>query len=165
MSSVMEMYEQQMDIVAKARKLEEVSGMSLDVLIQYYTYINNVLKPLSDKLERVNIMTPEEIVAAIEEQASNTEENSMICNRREAIEECLTPYIGKPVYIKGYCWATEFDGWVVLYMDGERMSFDYRGKTYPVWGFLPSRLTLWTDSSINNAVYDGEVKDDGKEVE
>lgn len=162
MSNVMEMYEKQMDMVSKAAKLEKVSGTSIDVLIQYYTYMNNVLKPLADKFERVNIMTPEEIVAAIEEQASNTEENNMICNRREAIEECLTPYINKPVYVKGYCWGRKFDGWVVLYMDGERMSFDYRGKTYPVWGFLPSRFTMATDSSINNVIYKEE--NDAKEM-
>lgn len=91
------------------------------------------------------------------ETSAKAEENSMICNRREAIEGCLTPYIDKPVYVKGYCWGRKFDDWVVLYMDGERMSFDYRGNTYPVWGFLPSRFTMDTDSSINNVIYDGEV--------
>ena len=108
---------------------------------------------MADQFEGVNIMTPEEIAAAIEERTIKAEENSMMCNRREAIEECLTPYINKPVYVKGYCWGREFDGWTVLYMDGERMSFDYRGKTYPVWGFLPSRFTMTTDSSINNVIY------------
>lgn len=77
MSNVMEMYEQQMDMVSKAAKLEKVSGTSIDVLIQYYTYMNNVLKPLADKFERVNIMTPEEIVAAIEERPIKAEEKTL----------------------------------------------------------------------------------------
>lgn len=55
MSNVMEMYEQQMDIVAKARKLEEVSGMSLDTLIEYYTMMRNILEPLADKFERASL--------------------------------------------------------------------------------------------------------------
>lgn len=37
MSNVMEMYEMQMDLVAKARKLEKVSGKTIDELIELYS--------------------------------------------------------------------------------------------------------------------------------
>ena len=80
---------------------------------------------------------------------------NVICNKREEIKQWLIPYIDRPVYIKGYCWGKEFDGWTVIYDDG-RLLFDYRGKTYPVYGFLPSRFTLWTDSTYNNAFYEPE---------
>ena len=84
--------------------------------------------------------------------------NSMICNRSEDIDS-LVPYINKPVYIKGYCWNKAFDGWAVIYDDGvtwlrdKNLVFDYRGRTYSVFGFLPSKYTMWTDSSYNNAIY------------
>ena len=89
----------------------------------------------------------------------------MICNRSED-RDLLIPYIDKPVYIKGYCWGRKFDGWVVLYLDElkERdkfdvfnIYFDYKGRTYPAYGFLPSRYTMYTDSSYNNAIYKEEV--------
>lgn len=79
----------------------------------------------------------------------------MICNRSEDIS-LLIPYIDKPVYIKGYCWNKSFDGWVVIYKEKDRLLFDYRGEQYPVFGFLPSRHTMWTDSSYNNAIYEVE---------
>lgn len=83
---------------------------------------------------------------------------NVICNRREEIEQCLIPYINKPIYIKGYCWNKPFDGWTVIYDKflEKELLFDYRGKTYPVSGFLPSRYTMSTDSSYNNAFYDTE---------
>lgn len=94
------------------------------------------------------------------ETSAKTEENSMICNRREEIEERLISYINKPVYVKGYCWGRKFDGWTVIYDDGtetfsgKRMvKFDYSGKSYTANGFLPSRFTLGTDSSYGNAFY------------
>lgn len=86
--------------------------------------------------------------------------DNMICNRREEVEQSLTQYINRPVYVKGYCWNKEFDGWTVIYDDGRKpwfgernLLFDYRGKTYPTYGFLPSRHTMTTDSSYNNAFY------------
>ena len=88
---------------------------------------------------------------------------NIICNRSENIDT-LIPYIGKPVYVKGFCWNREFDGWVVLYDGGTNwlrdvnLVFDYRGKTYSVFGFLPSRFSLQVPSSSNrNAIYKGEV--------
>ena len=86
----------------------------------------------------------------------------MICNRSED-RDLLIPYINKPVYIKGYCWNKSFDGWVVIYegdesrLIGRNLVFDYRGKQYSVFGFLPSRFTMCTDSSYNNAFYKEEV--------
>ena len=85
----------------------------------------------------------------------------ILCNRCENIEESLVSWIDKPVYVKGYCWAKEFDGWTVLYLDEKKerdwlghlnLWFDYRGKKYPVYGFLPSGLE--TDS---NAIYTCKV--------
>lgn len=82
----------------------------------------------------------------------------MICNRSED-RDLLIPYIDKPVYIKGYCWGRKFNGWVVIYeieedrLTGRNLVFDYRGKQYSVYGFLPSRYTMWTDSTYNNAFY------------
>ena len=76
----------------------------------------------------------------------------MICNRTENID-ALIPYIDKPVYIKGFCWNRSFDGWTVIYNDGSGLMFDYRGKTYSVCGFLPSRFTMWCDSTYENAIY------------
>lgn len=88
---------------------------------------------------------------------------NMICNRREEIEQWLIPYIDRPVYVKGYCWCKEFDGWTVIYDDGREtisgrrnLLFDYRGKTYSAYGFLPSRYTMSTYSSYNNAFYEVE---------
>lgn len=86
----------------------------------------------------------------------------MICNRREDIENII-PYLDKPVYIKGYCWGHLFDGWVVIYdkgvtwMSNHNYMFDYRGASYPVYGFLPSQYTTSWDSSYNNAIYKSEV--------
>ncbi len=90
--------------------------------------------------------------------------DNMICNRSENMD-LLVPYIDKPVYIKGYCWSRTFDGWVVLYIDeylkDERiersLKFDYKGRTYSVFGFLPSKYTMCTSSSYNNAIYKEEV--------
>lgn len=82
----------------------------------------------------------------------------MICNRCEDIE-VLISYIGKPVYIRGYCWNRSFDGWVVIYDTGKSwvsdrtLRFDYMGKSYSVFGFLPSRFTSHLDSSYDNAIY------------
>lgn len=77
----------------------------------------------------------------------------MICNRKEDID-LFVQYINKPVYVKGYCWNKRFDGLVVVYEDEEnRLVFDYNGKQYSVFGFLPSRFTMRTDSSYNNAFY------------
>lgn len=45
---------------------------------------------------------------------------NMICNRREEIEQWLIPYIDRPVYVKGYCWSREFDGWTVIYDEGKK---------------------------------------------
>lgn len=88
---------------------------------------------------------------------------NMICNRSENID-MLIPYINKPVYIKGFCWNKEFDGWVVLYDKGKdfwhdmNLVFDYKGNTYSMFGFLPSSLTLQVPSSSNrNAIYKNEV--------
>ena len=87
---------------------------------------------------------------------------NMICNRRKNMEEALTPYINKPVYIKGYCWSKNFDGWVVLYLDEteERdwlghlnLYFDYKGKRYTVYGFLPSDPDDWISAYRHNAIY------------
>ena len=86
----------------------------------------------------------------------------MICNRCED-SNLLIPYIDRPVYIKGYCWNKSFAGWVVIYggeesqLYGRNLMFDYRGKQYPVFGFLPSRFTMRTDSSYNNAFYEKEI--------
>lgn len=83
---------------------------------------------------------------------------NVICNRSEDID-LLTPYIDKPVYVKGICWNRVFDGWAVIYDGGANwfrdmnLVFDYRGKTYPVSGFLPSQFTMNTSSSYNNAIY------------
>ena len=76
----------------------------------------------------------------------------MICSKQESIDN-LVPYIDKPVYVKGFCWNKSFDGWTVIYNDGGGLMFDYRGKTYPVYGFLPSRFTMWCDSKYENAIY------------
>ena len=88
---------------------------------------------------------------------------NMICNRSEDID-LLTTYIDKPVYVKGVCWNRVFDGWAVIYNGGANwlrdvnLVFDYRGKTYPVFGFLPSRFDLQVSSSSNrNAIYKSEV--------
>ena len=88
---------------------------------------------------------------------------NMICNRSENID-VLISYINKPVYIKGYCWNKVFDGWVVLYDKGKdfwhdtNLVFDYKGNTYSVFGFLPSRFDLQVPSSSNgNAIYKNEV--------
>lgn len=88
---------------------------------------------------------------------------NMICNRSENIDTLIS-YIDKPVYIKGYCWNKEFDGWVVLYDRGKdswhdmNLVFDYKGSTYSVFGFLPSRFDLQVPSSSNrNAIYKNEV--------
>ena len=86
----------------------------------------------------------------------------MICNRSED-RDLLIPYIDKPVYIKGYCWGRKFDGWIVIYeieeswLIGRNLVFDYRGKQYSVFGFLPSKYTMWTDSTYDNAFYKEEV--------
>lgn len=81
----------------------------------------------------------------------------IICNRNENID-ALIPYIDKPAYIKGFCWNRSFDGWTVIYNNGSGLMFDYRGKTYPVLGFLPSRFELQVPSSSNrNAIYKSEV--------
>ena len=88
---------------------------------------------------------------------------NMICNRNDEIEQWLLPYINRPVYVKGYCWNRKFDGWTVIYegeksnLVGRNLLFDYRGKTYPVYGFLPSRYTTSTDSSYDNAFYEPEL--------
>lgn len=79
----------------------------------------------------------------------------MICDKKENID-FLFPYIDKPVYVKGYCWNKRFDGWAVLYNDNGLM-FDYRGKTYPVLGFLPSKFTMNTSSTYNNAFYKEQI--------
>ena len=88
--------------------------------------------------------------------------DNMICNRSEDID-LLIPYINKPVYIKGYCWNKRFDGWVVIY-EGKKMlrsvsnlCFDYRGESHPVFGFLPSRFTMCTSSTYNNAFYKEQI--------
>lgn len=83
---------------------------------------------------------------------------NMICNRYEDLD-MLIPYIDKPIYVKGYCWGYSFDGWTVIYDEGKNrfrdrnLMFDYRGNQYSVYGFLPSRHTMTTDSSYNNAFY------------
>ena len=85
----------------------------------------------------------------------------MICNRSED-RDFLIPYINKPVYIKGYCWNKSFDGWVVVYegeesrLIGINLLFDYRGQQYSVFGFLPSRYTMPTSSTYDNAFYKSE---------
>lgn len=76
----------------------------------------------------------------------------MICNRSENIDT-LIPYIDKPVYVKGFCWNKRFDGWTVIYNDSTGLMFDYKGKAYSVYGFLPSRFTMWCDSTYENAIY------------
>lgn len=86
--------------------------------------------------------------------------NDIICNRCEDMN-LLIPYINKPVYVKGYCWGKSFDGWVVIYQCEKTKSvinpmnlvFDYHGLTFSVFGFLPSRYTMCTDSLYNNAIY------------
>ena len=78
---------------------------------------------------------------------------NMICNRDEDIDR-LVPYVNKPIYIKGFCWNRSFDGWVVIYDDGNGLMFDYRGKTYSVYGFLPSRFTMSCASNYENAFYE-----------
>lgn len=82
---------------------------------------------------------------------------NMICNRSENVD-LLIDYICKPVYIKGYCWNRVFDNWTVIYRreDGN-LAFDYRGASYPVAGFLPSRFTMSTSSTYNNAFYKEQV--------
>ena len=77
---------------------------------------------------------------------------NMICNRSENLD-LLFPYIDKPVYVKGFCWNRSFNGWTVIYNNGDGLVFDYRGKTYSVFGFLPSRFTMWHDSKYENAIY------------
>lgn len=81
----------------------------------------------------------------------------MICNRCEKTD-LLNHYVDKPVYIKGYCWSRRFDGWTVIYRrkDGD-LAFDYRGESYPVKGFLPSRFTMNTCSTYNNAFYNEQI--------
>ena len=72
------------------------------------------------------------------------------------IEKCdIEKYVTLPVYIKGYCWNRTFDGWTVIYRreDG-KLAFDYRGASYPVDGFLPSRFTMSCSSTYNNAFYE-----------
>lgn len=87
---------------------------------------------------------------------------NMICNRSEELDS-LIPFINCPVYIKGYCWGRTFDGWVVIYdaggetiRGGKNLYFDYRGKSYPIVGFLPNRHTMWTSSTYDNAIYKSE---------
>ena len=86
----------------------------------------------------------------------------MLCNSVENIN-ILMQYVNKPVYIKGYCWCKKFDGWTVIYDEGKsrfhdvNLMFDYRGKKYPAYGFLPSRYTLFMDSTYNNAFYKTEI--------
>lgn len=60
-SNVMEAYEEQMDLVAKARKLERVSGLSIDELISYYEDIRKFAEQHADTWTRVNAVLPEEI--------------------------------------------------------------------------------------------------------
>ena len=88
---------------------------------------------------------------------------NVICDRKENIDT-LIPYIDKPVYVKGFCWNKRFDGWVVLYDKGKNfwndmnLAFDYKGSSYSVAGFLPSRFDLQAPSSSNrNAIYKDEV--------
>ena len=88
---------------------------------------------------------------------------NIICNRNENID-LLIPYINKPVYIEGFCWNKAFNGWVIIYDRGKdnwrdmNLVFDYRGKTYSVYGFLPSRFDLQVPSSSNrNAIYKSET--------
>ena len=78
-----------------------------------------------------------------------------ICDKKENID-FLFPCIDKPVYVKGYCWNKRFDGWTVLYNDNGLM-FDYRGKTYPVLGFLPSKFTMNTSPTYNNVFYKEQI--------
>lgn len=98
----------------------------------------------------------------ISDLLSVSEVANMICNRVEDIDSLIS-YIDKPVYVKGYCWSKSFDGWVVIYDGGKTwlhdrtLMFDYKGKSYPVCGFLPNRHTLRTDSSYNNAFYKEQV--------
>lgn len=93
---------------------------------------------------------------------------NMICNRSENLN-VLVPYVGKPVYIKGYCWNRSFDGWVVLYDTGPSwvsditLMFDYKGHSYSVLGFLPSRFTSQLDSAYSNAIYKNQPADKSKE--
>lgn len=81
---------------------------------------------------------------------------NIICNRSENIDT-LIPYIDKPVYVKGFCWNKSFDGWTVIYNNGSGLMFDYKGKQYSVFGFLPSRFTMWCDSKYENAIYNNSV--------
>lgn len=74
MSSVIEMYEEQMDLAAKARKLEKVSGMSIDQLIEHHTGMRHMMELLADSFERVNIMTPEEMRALLKLGEAEKEE-------------------------------------------------------------------------------------------
>ena len=88
---------------------------------------------------------------------------NIICNRKEDIDT-LIPYINKPVYVKGFCWNKSFDGWVIIYDNDKswndmNLMFDYRGKSYSVYGFLPSNFTLSTSSTYNNAIYKDEIKE------
>lgn len=88
---------------------------------------------------------------------------NMICNRREEVEQWLIPYINRPVYVRWYCWSRKFDGWTVIYDDGKtrfhdrNLMFDYRGESYSVYGFLPSRYTMSTSPLYNNAFYEPEL--------
>lgn len=83
-----------------------------------------------------------------------------ICCRKDDID-ALTQYVDKPVYVRGYCWGKKFDGWTVLYESSNphlvsKWVFDYRGKTYSAWGFLPSYFDSAYCSTYDNAFY-GEV--------
>ena len=85
---------------------------------------------------------------------------NVICDVCENIG-LLDPYINKPVYIKGYCWNRVFDGWAILYVSEPKygasdLVFDYRGRTYSAYGFLPGLFTLSYDSKHNNAFYKEE---------
>lgn len=90
----------------------------------------------------------------------------ILCDKSENIEESLKSWIDKPVYIKGCCWGKEFDGWTILYLDEKEernwlghlnLWFDYKGKQYSVYGFLPSKYTYWTSSDYDNAIYSCKV--------
>lgn len=93
----------------------------------------------------------------------------VICNRSEDID-LLVQYIDKPVYIKGFCWNIKFDGWTVIYDIGKTwlhdrtLMFDYKGKSYSVYGFLPNKYTLYYDSSYGNTIYMSDVNIDFQEV-
>ena len=87
---------------------------------------------------------------------------NMICNRNEDID-LLVPYINLPVYIKGFCWNKKFDGWTIIHYgdrvlpDSKNLLFDYRGNTYPVYGFLPRMFTMSASSTYNNAFYSKQI--------